>query len=239
MKHTSCVWSAIVNIIALTLCLSACGGDSDPVTLSFQVDVIDFLTQDPSEGVDVCLLDAGGNICQTTDADGQAILTEVPGNSDVTFSFAKSGYVTVEWPITTTEVNLVFPGTMVDNGSTDGQYGMFGLTRDPAKGVLGFNVGNGDGVTANDVAGVSVSLAPDSAEATFYAGDNGMFDDELTATTVYGSGGMVNIPPGDYTVTFTGLPDGCFTVFGHNADPASQSVGIKADVTTWLMLECP
>jgi hypothetical protein len=88
------------------------------------------------------------------------------------------------------------------------------------------------------VEGITVELTPNAGVGPFYLGPSGLPDESIKATTITGIAFFAEVPPGDYTVTFSGK--NCeVTDYGWKAKgPGTSSVPAVADTQTITAAFC-
>ena len=244
MKNLRVVWMLCFVLpclgLGLGLGLVGCGDDdpkADPV--SWDITLIDYTSDDPMVGAEVCVAIPDNGDCVTTDANGNAALTTLPGKARTGISFTAPGFASALWLYQTGTEDLGhWEGVMVDNTLLDIQFGLVDLDIDPTAGHFGMYIGDEDGAETNTLEGVSIAISPAAGTPAFYNDASGIPDETLTETSTSGGAAIVNIPPGDYTVTLTGLPSGCHTNIGWGDTPETQPIIIRRGLSTYISVHC-
>jgi hypothetical protein len=240
---------AIICLLSLAIgCTDSSPSPWTGATLTVAGSVIDFSSKAPIAGAQVCVYSplTSPKACATTGADGTVSLSGVPAGTQEMISATKSGYVSLMQMGTLTAANATLRGTMPTIGAATALGTVVSVEADLTNlGHLVFITGAGNGPTPdggmpNDTAGVTASLSPASGKGPFYANTAGVPDTSLTATTTSGFGSFLNLPPGDYDLTFS-PPSGktCTEVYAwSNGKPNGFKVRIVAGFITGVILAC-
>ena len=96
-----------------------------------------------------------------------------------------------------------------------------------------------DGIEDNglSVDGVSITVSPDPGVEVSYIGEDSKPDDTLTATSTRGLIGLFNADPGDYTLTVSGMPDGCRLDWGWG-DTDEIRVPLRTNAISAVVVVC-
>jgi hypothetical protein len=165
-------------------------------------------------GVKVCVHDMPDIACATTDAMGQFQLIGLPALTNVVLTLDKEGYVPASKSIQTASTDMNVNGSSIL---------MFGATT--LKAPDGFvqvpNTGSVDffaiGPTDDDpnaltiLSDVGIALSPSVGDGPYFADAKGAYDPTATSTAG-GFGFYLNLPPGEYTLTFTDDKHDCAPV---------------------------
>lgn len=225
------------------LALAACGSEPPEPTPSDDTTYLrgtyrqaNFL---PWEGVQVCVEDRPELPCQQTDGDGNFLLEGLPLDADITVVPSHAALIGTNHPhhtgdfentwnraLITTE-KLEDAAAALDDSLADGagHYAFVAITDFP------------DWALSKDV---TFTLDPDPGRAGYYGKINGSPDLDLTATGSAGSGGMLNVPPGDYHVQFTGPGGPCRRIASWDFEEGEPvPVRIDANSVTYIEVICP
>jgi hypothetical protein len=168
----------------------------------------------PLAGVNVCVYQMAGVPCVTTDAQGAFTLKGVPAQGEFVLTADKAGYRSIAQPMVTMGVNV--------NAATVGPLAMAAVSDpDPPvgaaidwvnKGQVEFFV-LGPGALLPDsgpegVPGATVTFTPASGVGPVFLSDQNSFD-ASAKTLIDALGGVYNVDPGNYTLTFTAANADC------------------------------
>lgn len=184
--------------------------------------------------VDVCVKEAASTPCVKSDKDGKFSI-EGPEKADFHVTMKKTGYLSY--------------ASAYGNGQKDTTYNTLLLTETLVglmATALGTTVKKGEGhiiFTASGAsagtAGVSFKMAKAAGEGPFYLGTSGMPDKKLTATTAAGQGTYMNLPAGDYVLSFSSATAKCALHHGvPGATAADVKVKVFADMASVVILAC-
>jgi hypothetical protein len=204
-----------LNLGCAAMLALGCGSGSEQVSLDWRVNWYDAATGDFTnlKGATVCVDDHPEVECQLTDADGLFTLTGLPSDSDIVLTVEKNGYLPsvklMHMPTTNAFVPLgIGLVREADLPTTDGELDL------KSNGVLDFFVfdsSTGASVPAA-LPGVKVTLSPETEARPLYQASDGTYDASLRATPQadgFTGGLFLNVPPGDYKLSFT--PPGGYT----------------------------
>jgi hypothetical protein len=174
--------------------------------------------------------------CALSENDGDFLLDHLPEDADLIVTMAKEGHlrtayhhhtsVDEEWRKTLMTDGLV--DTMTNRVDTEQQRGM---------GHAMFILWSGPDYDAYErVEGVSFRVVGGGGEV-FYQGGSGLPDADRTETSGSGSGGVFNLEPGTYELTFQGAP--CEPWFSWDFEPgAPMPVQILPGWASYVDLVC-
>ena len=200
-----------LSIVAAAACGSSDdGGGSGQGTVTAEIQVLEFLPTTPFPpltGFEVCVYD--GDECAITDADGRARL-ELPANAETGVTLRREGYVPGITPYTTGDTDLSV-ATLATSESLIQTLATVLSSEWPMDGTGVVSVGTigADPFVfgENGIAGVTIS-GSDAGRQYYF--DGSVPSTAINATTdSLGSGGYVEIPPGDYEVTLGGTATNC------------------------------
>ncbi len=224
------VWAAAwLVVLAGTSC-------TPPVLVTVSGPVKDLGDNGPLAGVEVCW--QGQEQCTQTDADGRYSIKDVPENSELMLSLQADAYALGVVPLTVTKGDHeVAPVSLGSTLLMELQSGLIGADSIPGRGQLVFGVSNGIAGDGINVPEITAALEPPSGDGPFYTTPAGLPNTQLTATSVNGSGVMVNLEPGRYTLNLSGLKRGCTMVLGWG-EPQAIEFEVLADRVTYIRIEC-
>ncbi len=222
-------------LLMLTL---ACGDEpqEEPTSLGGTYRKPSFLAW---EGVEVCVEDLPEVACVTTDGDGDFLLEGLPLETDITVVPSHEELIGTNHPHNTADYDNPWNRALITRDKLDDAAADMGGTFEAGTGFYGF-------VVITDfpdwalTKGVTFSLEPDPGVEGYYGDAFGSPDPDLDATGAAGSGGMLNIPPGDYLVQFEGPGGPCRRIASwdfEEGDPVP--VRIEADEVTYMEVICP
>jgi len=199
-------------------------GQVDPVTIFF--DVVDEESE-PLEGAEVC--EVGADNCATTDAGGNTML-DFPGDEEVAWTVEKDGYAVLAGADVTDET--LDPGPFEWRLNTvetiDAWAEKLGTTS-PLTGTYNRALPQRSGATYTLV---------DETALGFYM-DMGMPDPELTATTLAGDGGFVEVSPGVVEIEFGGTATDCVASLAWSSErPNTIRLPVIDGLTTYGSMRC-
>lgn len=195
--------------------------------------VSDVLTGD-SVDAEVCVEDN----CTTADTEGVYQLKGVPETTQVLVQITSSNYSPAAVPIGTRQDNIeVATIELIGSLAAGLQYTLLGIDNVPGTGGMAFVVSNGVEGDNLDVFGVTADIDPVVGDGPFYTTDLGLPSTDLDETSEDGGGIWSNLPPGDYTLDFDSLPDGCTTQMGWGI-PQRLEFRVLASFTTYIAVEC-
>jgi hypothetical protein len=193
------------------------GDTGEPVdtTLSFST-TIAFLDESPGEGITVC--EAATKNCTVLDAHGAGTLEgfEVGTEFWLTFDAATDNFPAIQG--FSADEDIHWSGVQVRASTRDGMFAFLGAQFDPELGLVAFGTGQ---------ANVQALLAPSVGDGPYYViGET--VSDTFNETDESGYGFFVNVPPGDYTVSFTSLDGDSCTAQSMTAEDASGANKVVA-----------
>jgi hypothetical protein len=209
-----------INLCCAALLGAACGSGDHRVALEWQVVAL----SEPNvaypgiEGAKICLAAQPDMGCATTDPRGHFTLKDVLPNAEVVLTIEKDGYIPSLKPIRTTDQDNVVSQPIVMLKSTDLPNGLGFDVDTKDSGIIDFFAmvfPQDDPFNPGPLWGVKVELSPKPEIHPVYFGERGVLDPALTATASYdgtfglgnlSSGRFFNVPPGDYTLSFTPPP---------------------------------
>ena len=224
------VWAAaLLVMLASTSC-------TPPALVTVSGPVKDLGDNGPLAGVAVCL--QGRDQCTQTDADGRYRLEDVPANSDLVLLLQADAYAWGLVPLSVASSDHeVAPVSLGSTLLMELQSGLIGADSIPGRGQLVFGVSNGIAGDGINVPEITAALEPPSGDGPFYTTPAGLPNAQLRATSVNGSGVMVNLEPGRFTLNLSGLPNGCTMVLGWG-EPQAIEFDILVDRVTYIRIEC-
>ncbi|MGB0647125.1 MAG: hypothetical protein ACPGQS_08110 [Bradymonadia bacterium] len=240
-----------LNIAAdrLTYVLFTCDG---PEPYQVDINLTDFATSVALEGATVCSVEFSA--CADTDAEGN-VSVPYARNVDNTFTFAKENYFSASTSYTATNIlNNDFVDGIDSIATTMIETAQVEVIVPQAPGAPSVEEGTAGLVaqvwdrSGNSVAGLSVSLDPQSGVGPLYfaegnllanAGAGEAFDADATATTSNGFLTYVNVEPGIYTVSFAHDSLTCVPGAGLAADTENSITLVASpDALTYFSVYC-
>ncbi|MEW5847725.1 MAG: hypothetical protein AB2A00_02885 [Myxococcota bacterium] len=216
MSHRRTLWTACCVLTLSTGCIGSTStppdaGDNTPPEELVEIEgaVRRFEFSIPTEllqlleGVEVCVWEREDLSCVRTDASGSFTLPAPKG--EIGLTFRKDGYVPLLAPIVAKAGAFSSPRlTPVELAQ---QQGAIWDATDPYPfahtGVVTFNAYLKTAASVRGLDGVTVQLTPDVGLGPFYLRADG-YDPTLSTTAApLGAAVMMDVPPGEYEVTFT------------------------------------
>jgi len=228
--------------LALLVVVLGCG-EPGPDTASSRVVVTavvtDSISFEPLEAVDICAVDEAGDSlgCTVSEADG-AVSLSLPPHTRVQVRFDVEGYYPVAGFFETedTDIEASLEARIPSLATISLIELLAGVELEEGTGHLMFEAWEEEQVLG--AAGVEVALAPQPASShQFYATEDGGLDGDTTTTSSAGLGGIVNLPPGDYDVTYA-TSRSCVVNWGWATDAATALARIEADRISFLAQLC-
>jgi hypothetical protein len=224
---------SMAAVAALASSLSACSGapetDEPALTLDATLSgtVIDE-NLDAVSGVTICV-DARPEIpCTKSDALGQYDLG-VPSNQRLLLRYEKKGFVPKLWSVDSGGSGFFTFWVMQHRAWYQAQAAAFGVSRDPSRGMMSFQV--------LGYAGISYALEPASGDGPFYLGSDLAADPQLRSTSSSGVGVFLNLPPGSFRPSLQRAGSTCAIHAGYGADPI-EDVPVRAGTMTYVSASC-
>jgi hypothetical protein len=185
-------------------------GENAPNTITITGSTEDGLGTQPLPDVEICVFGHDEIPCVHSDLTAQFTLKGVPANSELLLSFFKADYFLHLATYTSTDQNDHFSYGLVSDLAMDAMASTVSVEIDGSKSqiIFGANVEK-DGDRVEDV---SVSMSPASGEGPFYQGTAGL-DKTMSTTGSKGTGGFLNVEPGEYEITFTHPSKTCTPYF--------------------------
>ena len=230
------------SLVALSFLLAAsCSSDPSPeANVTLELTVLDFSPTTfypPVSGAEVCL--RGTDSCAETDGTGLAVL-EVPAESEIAVTITKDGYLPALSPQTTGTETLQREtlaltlalaetlGAVLDTPIPPDGTGAISLT------ALDVPTLNG----ANGIDGATWSIMDSTGKRFYFEGQVPSLDAEAT-TTPLGSGGFVELPPGEYDVELGGSAADCEVLSGWAGGAAGTTLApVEEGHLTFVYLIC-
>ena len=188
-------------------------------------------------GVEICVHDLDLP-CVFSDGTGDFLLEGLPENTDVVVTMWKDGHLHTAYHHNTA-LDQEWRKTLMSNGIVNTMTNRVDTEQRPGMGHAMFILWNGpDYDTFERVEGWSVSVEPTGGEH-FYQAGGGLPDPELTATSSSGSGGIFNLEPGQYSLTFSGAEGTCIPWFSHAFEPGEAvPMTVYPDMGSYIDLVC-
>ena len=197
----------------------------------------------PVEGISICIPEQENIECILSDAQGQWKIPGLPKDSNLYITAEHPDFVPSLFPQTTSMDWYDWYKVMIPHWVMESNADRLDIESDITKGNILFLIWEGlniDGIDTNKVAGVTAQLNPTS-ENLFYADGLGLASQNATETTGSGSGGVLNLTPGTYTLSLHSPSGVCSEQMFHYAfqDNGTFPVPIRAGFTTALDVMCP
>ena len=182
----------------------------------------------PLEGVQIC--ETGTTNCVMTDADGIGEL-ELPVDQESSFTLDKEGYGSYLASVVIPAEGAIVARGMAPDARLEDMYGRVMSPYPP----------EGTGTTfieLRNVAGATFELVGTTGKA-FYRDEEMNWSLDLTATTSDGSGGFVEVSPGEYQMDIGGTAENCVLLQGWPGDSEnSVRVAVREGYLSTARLEC-
>ncbi|MDP6933275.1 MAG: hypothetical protein QGG40_10185 [Myxococcota bacterium] len=246
------------------LALFACSGESTDDTgttgnemMSFDLSIqfIDGALGSTIQDAEICLLIPEGaeEPCETTNTMGRVNMTfETSGYTDVLSRLTHEDYQTtlytgrfdeevhegwtetLETSDTIEAVYWSFKSATVENYMASG-----GLVMEDGLGHMFYWVGLDNSGTEGVVATLENEDGESVGQVAYQAANTAVLDADLTATTTAGWFSIINIEPGEYTLTVSHDEQTCESGFAYISDvPDTVTVPVEADSVTMGTLLC-
>ena len=209
----------------------AAGEIADGAVMTYTGTAVQWLTQEPEAGLNVCLY-GDEDSCTTTDENGIFVLEDVPQNAEIIITIVSEDEARFAFPLVTgtedpggvtlfTVVNRAIADVMIALGGEPGI--------DDSKSIITFYAGHSD--FTRGLPGVEFAYdGPDTSKSPNYIVPSTMdpgvtvAGPDVNSTSAAGNGFVSNIEPGEYTVTFTDSQDReCSPVFGWPAEEGAPA----------------
>jgi hypothetical protein len=236
-----------------TLCLLLLGSigckAADPPTCEEGEDTACFrgvfrtLIGAPIEGFEVCAPDLPEIDCTTTDEDGGWKLPGLPRDTDVIITAAHPDYVPSLFAQNTGMSWYEWYKVGIPTNIADSNAGRLDTENDPTRGHMLFLAWEGlniDGEDTDAVPGVTLETA--GGGRVFYGNALQLADPDRTETSSSGSGGVLNVPPGEMEVRLRAPAGRCAhePMFHPTVGDAGWiPVPVRAGWTTAIDVMCP
>jgi len=231
-------WALVVGAALLCGLAPGCRRDSDR-TVTVSGTVVDAYSSQPVEGVEVCSLLSPSSGCSVTDALGQFSVV-LPATGDHWILVDHATYYPVLGGVATVGEDLVLDGlvNLFPDEILDIVFGQVSIPLETGRGHVALwayaQLGTGEGREQ-----VTLAISPDPGGRLGYLDDQGLIDLDLTATSVSGVAGWVNIPPGDYVATVTHPDLECAMWYPFStASAGTIPVKVLPDRFTYLLVIC-
>jgi hypothetical protein len=165
-------------------------------------------------GVKVCVHDMPDIACATTDAKGQFQLLGLPALANVVLTLDKEGFVPASKSIQTASTDMNVNGSSILMFGATALRPPDGFERLPNTGSVDFFAIGPTDADPNVLAilsDVGIALSPSKGEGPFFFDGRGVYA-PTAKSTAGGFGFYLNLPPGEYTLTFTDEKHDCAPV---------------------------
>jgi len=195
------------------------------------------------EGVEVCAPEVDGIDCVTTDQDGAWKIPGLPKDSNVFLTASHPDYAPSLFPQHTSMDWYDWYKVAIPTSVMDSNANRLDIEIDENKGQFLFLTWKGlniDGVDTDNVPEVTLSQNQ-SFPYLFYGNAIGVADPDQESTTNSGSGGILNLDPGETSLQLNS-PNGSCTqehMFHYQQVDDNIPIPIRAGFTTAIDVICP
>lgn len=235
-------WMPAIGLFGV-LGLLACGAsDSDgdrssDEMIEFRGTMTDAISGAGIDEVTVCI-DGQPSECTVTDEAGEYRLT-ASANTEVMLRVSASGYLPSLLFVPETAMSAPLrPVALLTQNLQQVQDALIGVETADENGGVVFSVSNGIPGDRINVPDIIVRLEPTEGDGPFYTGTSGLPQQALEATSAHGGGLFTNVTPGDYAITFEGLPSVCVVLFGWGT-PERVRFRVRSGHVSIVRIECP
>lgn len=197
----------------------------------------------PIEGFEVCAPDLPDIDCTRTDEDGGWKLPGLPPDTDVVITAAHPDYAPSLFAQNTGMSWYEWYKVGIPTSIAASNAGRLDTENDPARGGLLFLTWEGLNIDGDDTPNVpGVTIETEGGGRAFYGNALQLADPDRTETSSSGSGGVLNVPPGELRARFRAPAGRCAqeAMFHPTADPAGWiPVPVRAGWTTAIDVMCP
>lgn len=173
--------------------------------------------------------------CTTSEGDGDFLLEPLPDASDVVITMTRDGHLPTAYQHHTT-LDVEWRKTLMSDFIVDQMTSRVDTEQQPGKGHILFILWSEPTYDSDRVEGVSFTV-DGGGPTPFYQANGGLPDTSLTATSKSGSGGVFNLEPGDYTLSFSGAV--CEPWFSFAFEPGEPvPVTVLPEKASYLDLVC-
>ena len=218
--------------------VSACGDEGAP-TVTLTGLIREALTKTPTADVKVCVHGRADIACATSDSTGNYTLPGVPANERLWIAYSGQDLVSQLSAKETKTSDIHWTHNVANSVLFESQATLLGVTIDENMGhVSGGLFNTKEEIDNKGEPGLTATITPETGEGPFYSSAGGLPDTTLSATTTTGAFVLLNVPPGDYVLTFEGKD--CEPHFGWTANGASNTAEMKvvAGHVSWVNYVC-
>lgn len=210
------------------------GGGGAPLLVSATGTILDGFSNAPMEGAEVCVIDPPDLGCATTGADGTFLLEGVPGNTRIRATASKDKYFPTLGVFDVGTENAELNASLLTQNLIVAAYSAIGVDFDLELGAVAFIIQPQS--PSDSVAGWSGALTPAAGEGPYYLVGTAL-SATATETAEEGTGNIINVPPGDYTLNMTG-PGYCLPTLTASDAPGTYVAPVMAGHLTAIALVC-
>ena len=215
----------------------------DDVETSCFKGVFRTLLGQPVEGIQLCVHGNDSIPCTQTDSSGQWKLPGLPLDEDIGITAEHEDYVSSLFGQHTSMAWYDWYKVAVPKSIMSTNANRLDVDLDSSKGHILFLTWEGlniDGIDTSNVEGVQLANA-DSFENAFYGDVLGLASDNLTETSVSGSGGVLNLSEGIHSLRFTGAGGECGLTHMFHYQPNEDGIPVPVipGFTTAIDIICP
>ncbi len=193
------------------------------------------------EDVQVCV-EESSEACTVTDSHGDFIVAGLPQAADVSVRVQREGFYPTLLLHHSTDSEPAWDKKLLTDGMMQTIANRTDEALQPGRGHFSFMVHQAhfSQGQVQQTAGISISIEPETDQPAYYLNSLQLPDRDLDATVGSGGGGLLNLEPGDYQVTFHGANGPCSRIISWDFQPGSPvPVRIEADRGTYIDVLCP
>ena len=195
------------------------------------------------EGVELCAPEHPELECVLSDQEGGWTLPGLPRDSDIYLTAVHNDYASSLFPQHTSMAWYDWYKVAIPKSVMETNASQLDLTIDDQRGQLLFLTWEGlniDGIDTENVVDVTASSDAE-LDTLFYGNILGLASSSQAATSSSGSGGMLNLPPGELSLQLQAPAGVCAQehMFHFHAEEGVIPVPIRAGFTTAIDVICP
>lgn len=223
----------------LVLLIPACDKQDQVDKKTLSLEVIDYFSGDPIEGIELCAR-APVDECQTTGADGIATF-QAPGDIVLTVTGVHAGYGDMLYTLRVdSEDAQSFSLGFLSSFHADLMAATVGVSVTPDKGHIRFFAGEEMDFPTSAVGQVSASLTVEAGGTLYYMQADGTGSADASATEdTYGTAGYLNVEPGEWALTLEHPTLTCNPNWALAGEaPGRFRVPVEAGLLTYVAVYC-
>jgi len=225
--------------LVTALALGACGDDDDggtKKTLTYSGSLVDGVTGDPIEGVQICFTNLTLD-CVSTNAQGAYSISGLPAATKVEAEATKTGYISIATNFITRDADATISAQMFPPAAVELAFTAAGATYDDSKGGLLVRVYDPAVGQTQGLAGVAIDTSPSDADGPYYI-DGLTFSADATATSAIGQALFTAMETRSYAVTFESATHTCPGTYLWKDSAGRIEAKVKAGFATYLYVDC-